>query len=179
MNNNQYDEPLNHQPPVEKPRSILFVCTGNICRGPMAAALFKRRRHSNCGCIVRSAGTDGRDGRPVHGEAQDVLHRRGIDMSRHASRIITPNLLPAFELILAMEESHREWIARHFPDAGHRTWWLGHWRNLELSRRTNGQYTDYERLADEIEQCIGDWHRRFAMSVAQSRPPTVVDGIPL
>lgn len=176
MDSNQYDEPLTHQPPVQKPKSILFVCTGNVCRGPMAAALFKRRRRGDCGCIVRSAGTNGRDGRPVLTVAQEVLNRRGIDISHHGARIITPHLLPAFELILAMEESHREWIARHFPESGHRTWWLGHWRNLELTRRTNGHYADYERLADEIEQCIGDWNRRFAMSDTRSQGREAVAG---
>lgn len=164
VDSNRSDDESTRQPPVDKPRSILFVCTENICRGPMAAALFKRRRRGDCGCIVRSAGTDGRDGRPMLSVAQEVLHRRGIDMAHHGARIITPHLLPAFELILTMEGSHREWIGRHFPEAGQRTWWLGHWRNLELNRCTKGHYMDYERLADEIEQCIGDWNRRFAMS---------------
>ncbi len=169
VDSNQYDAPANNQPPVDKPRSILFVCTRNICRGPMAAALFKRRRPVDCGCIVRSAGTEGTDGRPVMTVAQEVLHRRGIDMSHHGARIITPNLLPAFDLILAMEESHRQWIARRYPEAGQRTWWLGHWRDLEFTRRTNGHYADYERLADEIELCIGDWNRHFAMSGTRAR----------
>lgn len=152
---------MNSRPSIKKPRSILFVCTNNVCRGPMAAALFKRRKPTECSRIVRSAGIDGADGSPVLTIAQEVVHRRGIDLSNHHARIATPNLFRAFDLILAMEKKHREWIENNVPAVHDRTWLLGHWRNLEIARPVNGHYPDYERIADEIEQCLGDWSRQL------------------
>ncbi|MDZ7841326.1 MAG: low molecular weight phosphotyrosine protein phosphatase [Gammaproteobacteria bacterium] len=143
--------------PPNNPKSILFICTSNVCRGPMAGALFKRRRTTGWGRIVRSAGICGTDGMPVLKAAQDVLNKRGIDLSHHHARMATPHLLPAFDLILAMEPKHREWVEQHVPSALNRTWLLGHWRNLEFQRSMNGHNPDYERIAEDIDQCLTDW----------------------
>lgn len=147
--------------PPEKPRSILFICTGNVCRGPLAAALFKRRNSNGIGRIVRSAGVQTTDGRPVLPVAQEAAHRRGIDLSNHLARMVTPNLLPGFDLILAMEARHVQWIESNVPTARDRAYLLGHWRNLEIARPVNGHGPDYERITDEIEQCLADWSRRL------------------
>lgn len=143
--------------PSKKPKSILFICTSNVCRGPMAAALLKRRNLTECGRIVQSAGISGTDGRPVLAVAQEVVHKRGMDLSQHHARIVTPNLLPGFDLILAMETRHREWIEQNVLAAKDRTYLLGHWRNLEIRRPVNGDHPDYERIADHIDRCLSDW----------------------
>lgn len=127
----------------------------------MAAALFKRRRAAECGRIVRSAGMQGADGWPVLAMAQEVVHKRGMDLSHHFARIATPHLLPAFDLILVMETRHLDWIGENVPSAHGRSWLLGHWRGLEILRPANGHHAEYERIADEIEQCLGDWLARL------------------
>lgn len=127
----------------------------------MAAALFKRRSPNDCSRIVRSAGIDGVDGRPVLAPVQAIVHKRGIDLSHHLARMATPHLLPAFDLILAMESRQRDWVARNVPAALDRTWLLGHWRGIEIQRPANGHHPDHERIADAIDQCLGDWVRRI------------------
>lgn len=153
-----------------RPRSVLFVCTRNVCRGPMAAALFKRRKPTECGRIVRSAGTQGADGWPVLTMAQEVVHKRGIDLSHHYARIATPHLLPAFDLILAMETRHLDWIKANVPTVQDRTWLLGHWRSLEILRPLNGHHPEYERIADEIELCLGDWMKKLQPTDKRGTP---------
>lgn len=145
----------------KRPRSVLFICTSNVCRGPMAAALFKRRSPDDSSRIVRSAGIDGVDGRPVLAPALAAVHRRGIDLSQHLARIATPHLLPAFDLILAMERRQQEWVACNAPAVLDRTWLLGHWRDVEIQMPVNGHHPDCERIADTIDQCLSDWVRRI------------------
>lgn len=127
----------------------------------MAAALFKRRKSTECGRIVRSAGIQGADGWPVVTMAQEVVHKRGVDLSQHFARIATPHLFPAFDLILVMEARHLHWIRENVPSAHGRSWLLGHWRSLEILRPANGHHPEYDRIADEIELCLGDWLARL------------------
>lgn len=65
----------------------------------MAAALFERHRPVDCGCIVRSAGIEGTDGLPALTVAEEVVHKRGVDLFGHRARTATSHLLPAFDLI--------------------------------------------------------------------------------
>lgn len=157
----------------KRPRSVLFICTSNVCRGPMAAALFKRRSPDDSSRIVRSAGIDGVDGRPVLAPAQAAVHKRGVDLSHHLARIATPHLLPAFDLVLAMERRQQEWVARYAPAALDRTWLLGHWRDVEIQRPVNGHHPDYDRIADTIDQCLVDWVRRIEVLDDRAGSPDV------
>ena len=65
---------------------------------------------------VSSAGTWGRDDLPAAPEAIEVLERHGIDISTHTSRIVTPEIIQAADLILTMENGHREALVVEFPE---------------------------------------------------------------
>jgi protein-tyrosine phosphatase len=145
----------------------------------MAAALLKRRRPTGHGRIIRSAGIEGSDGHPVHLVAQEVIHRRGIDLSYHRARIATPNLLPAFDLILAMQTQHRKWVEQNAPASLERTWLLGHWRDLEIHKPINGHHPDYERIADDIDQCLTDWLKKLQDLATLNGPHTSTSNIAL
>jgi protein-tyrosine phosphatase len=99
--------------------TFLIVCTANICRSPMAEGILckKIQEHPHFqGWRVSSAGTWGRNGLPAAPEAIEVLERRGIDISEHRSRIITPEIIQAADLILTMENGHREALVVEFPE---------------------------------------------------------------
>src|SRR5216117_3282459 len=92
-----------------KTKRILFVCTGNICRSPLAAALLQRAlaQRGIDGLEVASAGTGAWDGAPVSEGAYLVGLERGLDLSAHRARLLTRELVEDADLILTMARHHR------------------------------------------------------------------------
>jgi protein-tyrosine-phosphatase len=87
---------------------ILFVCSGNTCRSPIAEAI-TRRLLGDAGrsdVEVESAGTNAWDGSPASDGALLVGMERGLDLSGHRSRQLTPQIATESDLILAMSPSH-------------------------------------------------------------------------
>lgn len=102
---------------------ILMVCTGNICRSPMAEVML-RDALTSCGVDdveVASAGTWAGFGHAATTEAQQVMEGRGIDLSHHRSQPLTADLLDDADLILAMTSVHAREIAEVAPGAVDRT----------------------------------------------------------
>src|SRR2546426_8225915 len=90
-------------------KQILLVCTGNICRSPLAAALLTRaiEQRGREGLAVSSAGTGAWDGAPVSEGAYLVGLERGLDLSGHRARLLTRELVEGADLILTMARHHR------------------------------------------------------------------------
>ena len=85
---------------------ILFVCTGNTCRSPMAAAFLSRRlEEAGVKAAVSSAGLLF-DGKPATDYGRAVMADRGIDTSAHRSRKLRPGLLNGVELVLGLAREH-------------------------------------------------------------------------
>ena len=90
-------------------KRILLVCTGNICRSPLAAALLQRAlaERGAEGIEVSSAGTGAWDGAPVSEGAYLVGLEQGLDLSAHRARLLTRDLAEHSDLILTMARHHR------------------------------------------------------------------------
>ncbi|HEX6067116.1 MAG TPA: low molecular weight protein arginine phosphatase [Longimicrobiales bacterium] len=88
--------------------NLLFVCTGNTCRSPMAAAIAERevRRRGWHHVAVRSAGTGASEGAPATPETVAVLREQGIDPADHFSQALTSEHVRWADLILVMSLSH-------------------------------------------------------------------------
>jgi protein arginine phosphatase len=88
--------------------NLLFVCTGNTCRSPMAAAAARAEltRRGWTHVDVRSAGISAAGDSPASEHAATVLAEQGLDLSGHRSRPVSPELLEWADLILAMSPSH-------------------------------------------------------------------------
>lgn len=95
------------RPEIESFR-ILFVCTGNTCRSPMAAAIARAAMESRgwSHVEVRSAGVSAVDGLPASGGAVRAAGSRGIDLAGHQSSFLTEALVRWADLILTMGPHH-------------------------------------------------------------------------
>lgn len=138
--------------------SLLFVCTGNTCRSPMAAALAARMLAERLGCgpkelmargvDVRSAGTSGGVGR-ASPAAVEVMARRGLDLSDHVSMALRPELVYQADYVFVMTRAHLEAIRDLQPSAADRTKLL--LGDEEVQDPHGGSDGDYERCARMIE----------------------------
>ena len=91
------------------PRRVLLVCTGNICRSPLAEALLLTALTARgvTEVMVSSAGTGAWDGAPASEGAYLVGLERGLDLSGHRARLLTRELVDQADLILTMARHHR------------------------------------------------------------------------
>lgn len=99
---------------------VLFVCTGNICRSPMATGILRDRlsRDMVPDVEVSSAGTFAQDGAPASAHGVKVCADHGIDISAHRSQLLHRELIDRADLILSMEAGHIYDIQRISPNAG-------------------------------------------------------------
>ena len=97
---------------------IMFVCTGNLCRSPMAMGLLRQRlAEEGLGLRyqVTSTGVWAVDGRPASENGVKVMAERDIDISDHVARTITAGDVAEAELILVMSKEHKRMIHNTWP----------------------------------------------------------------
>ncbi len=106
---------------------ILFVCTANICRSFLAERILKKilKVHKIHSIHVASAGLMDMQGAPADLKAARLLHEKGMDATRHRSRHLTQELADWADVILVMEEIHRDEIAVRYPESRDKVHLLG------------------------------------------------------
>lgn len=109
-------------------RIVLFVCTGNTCRSPLAEALAKKVLADRLGCTanelpargvwVLSAGVAAYGGGPASEESVAIAAEFGADLTKHTSRPVNPQLLLAADDVIAMTQSHLHALSVRYPGVG-------------------------------------------------------------
>ena len=96
---------------------ILFVCTGNVCRSPLAEAYFRRFApfYGLSSVEVASAGISPLEGQGVEEEARRLSQEMGFDLSNHRARQLSEELIKDADLVLVMERGQRELLSSLFP----------------------------------------------------------------
>lgn len=103
--------------------AVLFICTGNQFRSPIAEACFRRElevRGVQEGWQVSSAGTWTTDGLPAAETAIVNAKRLGLDLGNHRSRVITAQLAHDADLMVVMEQGQQEALRHEFPRNAHK-----------------------------------------------------------
>ncbi|MFN2187137.1 MAG: low molecular weight protein-tyrosine-phosphatase [Candidatus Promineifilaceae bacterium] len=140
---------------------VLAVCVGNVCRSPMAAALLADHLGEERGIVVHSAGLGALIGCPADEMAQALMRDRGIDLSRHRARQLTPAMVLDYDLILVKETSHIKAIEAMQPSAHGRVYRLGHWSDVEIPDPYQKSITEFENTLELIDRSLMDWRIKF------------------
>lgn len=103
---------------MAKTKLMLFVCTANMCRSPMAEYMFRKEAGPDSGWRVASSGIAAASGAPASEAAVEIMNELGLDLSAHRSQPLTRELVDEAELIVVMTAEHAARLLWRFPDAG-------------------------------------------------------------
>ncbi len=145
---------------------VLFVCTGNTCRSPMAEMMLQRRVADQLGCeisdledrgvMIMSAGIAAMMGGQAASEAVDVMRERNLDLSSHESQPLGDRLVRFADHIFTMTRGHREAILSQWPDAEPRIRLVCR-DNRDVGDPIGGPPELYRRCADQIDEQLAAW----------------------
>lgn len=139
-------------------KTILFVCTGNICRSPMAEGLFRHAIKGRTDYRVLSAGVGAIDGQAPSPHAVRALKELGIDISRQRSRMLTAELVREADYIFGMTHSHVDSVNLLYPWAAEKTFLLREFDETldvfekDISDPIGSSFETYCECRDQIEQ---------------------------
>ena len=138
-------------------RSLVFVCTGNVCRSPMAEHLLRRRLGPGSDWDVSSAGTSGGYGLPASRTAVEALDEIGLDLSSHRSRPLTREAVDDASLVVVMTADHRDFIRAVSPGAMEKIFLLRSFDPAgagDIEDPIGSSADTYRRVRDEIDRAL-------------------------
>ncbi|MBC7631150.1 glycosyltransferase [Aeromicrobium sp.] len=123
---------------------VLLVCSGNICRSPVAERLLQSRSLAGAVVHAESAGTGALVGEPIHPQMVDVMRASGVELAEFAARQLMPHMIQAADLVLTMTREQRATVLRLDPRALAKTFTLTECAALVISA---GSFGSAESLA--------------------------------
>lgn len=138
---------------------ILMVCTANQCRSPIAAALLQQQMAqdpNHADWVIESAGTWAAHARPAHVQMCATGAEVGLDLSQHRSRNVEDLPLTEYDLILTMEQSHKEALQIEFPAVRAYVYQLTEMVGLryDIADPIGGTTEDFRNTVAELQRLI-------------------------
>jgi protein-tyrosine phosphatase len=134
---------------------LLVVCTGNICRSPIAAAAL---RQSMPDASVVSAGLHAVVGREIDADSASAALAQGIKLDPHAAQQFTDELGRDADYILVMEARHRHEIMRRWPHLGGKTFLLGYFEaGKEIPDPYRRGLAMHQHMVSLVLESVGHW----------------------
>lgn len=138
---------------------ILFICTGNICRSPMAQVLFNaraRREHEEKEYYAESAGTWANGNQPASSHAIITMAKRGFDLSQHTGRTVTHELLAQASVVIVMTRNHFDALCAEFPQYRPKYHLISELKDrlYDIQDPYGGPLDGYEQCATQLAELI-------------------------
>ena len=141
--------------------TVLFICTGNICRSPMAEGLFRDLVKKNSSeFVIQSAGVGAQNDLPPSENSVRAMHDIDIDITGQVSQMVTAELVKESHMIIGMTQGHSDMINLMFPEASEKTFILREFdQSIPVSERDisdpiGGSYEVYLDCRDQIKEGI-------------------------
>jgi protein-tyrosine phosphatase len=156
-------------------RRIITVCSGNICRSPIAHAMLDHHaRKAGLSLMVLSMGTLDLNGQHAHPLAVECLREIGIPLGHHRSQGVSIGLLAHADLVLVMATEHQKWLARHGFTAMERVVVAGTLDPLDgrpdVEDPVDGTLEDFVACRERLERIVTELvHQISSSSVARAQ----------
>jgi RpiB/LacA/LacB family sugar-phosphate isomerase len=163
-------------------KTILFLCTGNVCRSPMAEGLFRHAVRGRGDFRVLSAGLGAVDGQPPTPHSVQAMREIGIDISQQRSRALTAEMVSAADYIFGMTHGHVDTVALLYPQLAEKTFLLREFDDSlepyekDISDPIGSPYEIYVECRNQIELGIATllkfMEQQHLLSKAEHRAAT-------
>jgi protein-tyrosine phosphatase len=143
---------------------ILTVCTGNICRSPLAQAMFvlAYKEAGETHMAVSSAGLHALVGRDIDPGSSDAARIIGVKLGAHRARQFNAEIGREADIILVMEHHHRQDIQRRWPHLSGKTFLLGHFENnKEIPDPYKRGRSMHLHAAEMMQASVAHWVRQL------------------
>jgi len=142
-------------------KNVVFICTGNVCRSPMAEGFYRQLAESDESIVVGSAGISAFDGQAASRHSIEVMKQEGIDISGHGSRMLTPEIVDRATHIFGMTRGHRDAVQIMFPESLEKVFVLREFLvgpdadfDLDVSDPIGGSLDEYVRTRNLIKEAL-------------------------